>query len=441
MSSYVAAEMVETPWGTGEELRSRRLRPGPGATREAVARSQRERLFGAMVASAATKGYRATTVADLVSLSGVSRSSFYEHFSDKAECLTATLDTLIGAGLDLLRRQLEGPGNPKERGARAMQSLLELIASQPAAARLALVDAYSAGAAGLQPINRAFEDACSLTHGALRMLPGKSGTPEDVARAVIGGLYRIIYVHLYRGEEAELVRHGEDLWSWASGYDPPDNLAGRRRARRPPVHSAFAGLDQHEQIIRGFARAVTRRGFAKLTVPQIAAEAEISNATFYQHFENKDDAFLAALDLSGAQLLAAALPAARRESDWPGALHRALEGICNFMIAEPDFARLRAVEVYAAGPEALAHRDQAWEAIISELVPAKIRDGSGAAPIALGASSGGVYALLYERIRKNQLDGLAELVPMLTYLMLSPFVGRDCATAVATGQRAEATAG
>jgi AcrR family transcriptional regulator len=437
MSSYVAAEMVETPWGTMEELRSRRLRPGPGATRDEVVRNQRERLFGAMISSAATKGYRATTVADLISLAGISRSSFYELFSDKDDCFTVTIRELMDAGLGLLREQLEGPGNPKERGERALRSLLRLIAGQPAAARVALVDAYSAGVAGLEPINQAFEDACCLAHDALRMLPRKEQTPEELSRAIIGGLHRVIYVHLYRGEEVELVEKSAGLWRWVSGYDPPDEQSGRRRPRRPVVHRDFMGRDPHEQIIRSFARAVASRGFAKVTVPQIASEAEISNATFYQHFENKDDAFLAALDLTGAQLLAASLPAARRERHWPAALHRALEGLCGFLVSEPAFAKLRTVEVYTAGPEALAHRDQAWEVIVGELIPAEIREGTELDQIAIDASSGGVYALLYEKVRKDEIVKLHELVPMLSYLMLAPLIGRDEAMAVATGRPKE----
>jgi AcrR family transcriptional regulator len=434
MPGYVAADMVETPWGSMEEVRSRRLRPGPGATRSAVEQSQRERLFAAMVASTATKGYPATTVADLISLAGVSRASFYEHFENKADCFRAAVKTLMDAGLGLIHHHLQGPGNPKERGERALRSFLELTARQPAAARMCMVESYSAGTAGLGPINSALEDACEIAHEALRMLPGKDRTPEELSRAVIGGLHRVIYVHLYRDETEELLGHCGELWRWASGYEPPRDLCQRRRRRRlGGHHPQVAGRDEHERILRGFARAAGARGFSALTVPQIAAETGISNVTFYQHFENKDDAMLAALDLSGAQLLAATLPAARRAKDWPEAVHRALEGLCGFLISEPAFARLRAVEVYAAGPEALAHRDRAWETIVEELVPAALRNGSEPGRIALDASSGAIYALLYEKVRREELERVPELTPLLTYLVLAPLLGADEATAVANG--------
>ena len=63
--------------------------------REEAERNQRERLFAAMVASVAEKGYEATTVADLVELSGVSRSAFYRTSSDKEECFLAACEALV----------------------------------------------------------------------------------------------------------------------------------------------------------------------------------------------------------------------------------------------------------------------------------------------------------------------------------------------------------
>jgi AcrR family transcriptional regulator len=433
MADFGAAAMVDTPWGRAEDLQARRLHPGPGGRPEDVTANQRERLFAAMVACNATKGYPDTTVADLLKLAGVSRATFYVHFGDKSSCFRAAVETLLAAGIRRIEQSLTSPGNPRERGERALQSFLDLIASQPAAARMCLVDAYSAGPPGSEPIDNAVELACEVMHEALRMLPGYGRTPPDLARAVIGGLHHVIYVHLERGEAEALTERTAELWHWASGFSPPEGLPAERQRRRPPtLRSPPSPRDMHERILLGFTRAVVARGFPTLTIPPLAAETGISNATFYQHFENKNDALFAALDLSGAQLKAAVLPAATRESHWPQAVRRAVEALCAFLASEPDYARLQAVEVYSAGPEALAHRDRAWEEIIEELVPAgPIVERTEAAVLALHASSGGVYALIYERVRRGELESLLGLPPLLTYLMLSPLIGPDEAVAVA----------
>src|ERR1700750_2130323 len=49
----------------------------------------RARLIAAMLASVADKGYRDTTVADVVRLARTSRRNFYEHFADRDACFLA----------------------------------------------------------------------------------------------------------------------------------------------------------------------------------------------------------------------------------------------------------------------------------------------------------------------------------------------------------------
>jgi AcrR family transcriptional regulator len=90
-----APGMVDTPWGPSELLRDRRLRPGPGTPPEDVARNQRGRLFGAMVASVAQRGYAATRLSDLAELSGVSLNSFYGLFADKEACFAAASEEIL----------------------------------------------------------------------------------------------------------------------------------------------------------------------------------------------------------------------------------------------------------------------------------------------------------------------------------------------------------
>src|ERR1700744_2880288 len=95
----LASAMVDTPWGSSERLRERQLKPGPGRSREAVEANQRERLFGAMVACVAQRGYAATRLDDLVELSGVSTASFYRLFDSKDACFLAASEELLSAAL------------------------------------------------------------------------------------------------------------------------------------------------------------------------------------------------------------------------------------------------------------------------------------------------------------------------------------------------------
>src|SRR5215475_10944294 len=69
-ASIASRGMVVTPWGDSDSLRDRKLQPVRGAPVDEVRQNQRERLFAAMVACVAERGFAATTVEGLVELSG-----------------------------------------------------------------------------------------------------------------------------------------------------------------------------------------------------------------------------------------------------------------------------------------------------------------------------------------------------------------------------------
>ena len=129
----ITARDVVTPWGAAAKLRDRQLPPGRGNSRDATARNQRERLFGAMVATVAAKGYADTSVADLVELAGVSRSSFYQQFESKQACFIATYDAIVADVLANSIAAFNRGGSWLERLDAGYSRLLELIAHFPAA--------------------------------------------------------------------------------------------------------------------------------------------------------------------------------------------------------------------------------------------------------------------------------------------------------------------
>ena len=61
----------------------------------------RRRLLDGLAASIAERGYRETTVADIVRAAHTSKRTFYEHFPSKEDCfvelLSANNDDLVGA--------------------------------------------------------------------------------------------------------------------------------------------------------------------------------------------------------------------------------------------------------------------------------------------------------------------------------------------------------
>jgi AcrR family transcriptional regulator len=437
MAGYGPPGNVRTPWGNADELRKRMLRPGPGMAREEVVKNQRERLFGAMVAAVASKGYEETTVADVLELSGVSRSAFYEHFRDKEECFLATFDGISEQAMDLLRHELErsdGDGSWEGRARRALARTLETIVNEQAAARLCFDGIYTAGEPGRKALERVLAEFEAVVGETVAKVHGEA-LPEEMVRGLVGGAQAVIQVHLRRNEDDALPELGDDLLAWALSYRAPPvklRLAGRRPRPTNGHAPPFVAYSQAERIIRALAACAKERGYPAVTIAEIAARASISQATFYSHFADKDDALLAALDSAAAQMLGVVMPASRRAPDWANSVRASIGALCAFGAAEPDLACLAAVESYAAGPVILDERDRTLETIRSLLEPGR-EVAPATKPLVVDAVIGAVWGLVYDKICKDGPRSLPEIAPLASYMALAPFLGAERAAEVANG--------
>ncbi|HEV2858588.1 MAG TPA: TetR/AcrR family transcriptional regulator [Solirubrobacterales bacterium] len=426
--------MVRTPWGDAASLRERKLRPGRGTPREEAERNQRERLFAAMVATVAEKGYEATTVADLVELSGVSRSAFYRHFEDKQACFLAAVEAMVEPTLKRLGADESAPPG-MERARKAFETLIETIVAQPGAAKMCVVEVYGAGPEGAALVDRTMDSSTELAAALLEQVPERQGMPRELVRSIVGGIQKVIHKRLYRGQEEELLDLVPQLWDWIFCYPvPPGPLKATRRrsVKAVPFEERQKLANPPERILRALAAVVADKGYPDTTVAEVVERASTSQRTFYEHFKNKEDAIVAALDSGSAHMLAAALPAFRRAPDWKHAVHDTIEAMFRWGAEEPEYARMGGVEMYAAGKRALDQREVVTEGMEGLLAPGyELKPDTP--PIAAEAVGGALYSLLYDHVNKKGPETLPDLVPTLVYVTLAPFLEAEDAYEVAIG--------
>jgi AcrR family transcriptional regulator len=440
MAHKVLGGMVATPWGESGALRERRLRPGPGVPREEVVANQRERLFGAMVASVAERGYTATTVNDLVEISGVSSRTFYDLFHDKKACFLATLEAMIQAAIAYAGQSVGEPGGDPAPGGIALpetptveggsweqrarlgfDAFAAMVAAQPAAARLAFIESHSAGPEAVALIENAVAGFEWLARKTLEQSPERAGMPAEMISAHVGAQQEITRARLRRG-----------LWDLLLSYRPPPEplrLAGRVPKFGPETIDAH---DHAERALRAFAVVVAEEGYVETTVESVLKRAQMSATTFYANFDGKEDAMLAAIDSACSQILAAVLPAFRRAPDWPTGVRAGYGALCNFLASRPALARLIAVEIYAAGPTAMERRSETLKPL-EDLIGEGFEREPAAPRLAAEAVAGAIFTLTYKRLRDSGPSSLPNLAPLLTYITLAPFVGPEEACRVANG--------
>ena len=201
----------------------------------------------------------------------------------------------------------------------------------------------------------------------------------------------------------------------------------RRRSRRLPsgrhgLRRSFVAANQRERILSAVARAAAELGYTEMSVEAIIARAGVSRRTFYEQFKNKEDAFLAAYDAVLHQLVRHVQRAYLRETTARTRLRAGIEAFLQFLAGEPEFARMFIVEALAAGPRAIARRNDALrmfaeiiEDNIHELLPRCRRPALAAETIV-----GGIHEVAFNRIladRTEELPGLADDL-LATILML-----------------------
>jgi AcrR family transcriptional regulator len=187
-----------------QDLRKWRLPRGRhGLPRELVARSQRERLLAAVVRVTAAKGYDSTSVADILEEAGVGRESFYELFQDKRDCMLAARALLVENLVETILVPYGSSASWPERVRDTLGAGLEWFASDPAAARVVMIEVAAVGPASRELFQADFRLFTRLVDEGLEEGAPAPPLPQASSLAVGTALARV-YEEVVRGRAAEL---------------------------------------------------------------------------------------------------------------------------------------------------------------------------------------------------------------------------------------------
>lgn len=414
---------------------------------EQVAAHQKARLQGAMVEAVARHGFAGTTLRELVTLAGVSKTTFYEHFESKQDCFLSTFEEIARQTRERVGEAYREPADFREKLEAGLSTFMAMAAEQPAAASLATVESLTLGVAGVEHWWSASEDFELMVQQSFDHAPGQREVSPLTVRAIVGGIRGVTYRRLRAGAQAELPGLVGQLVDWAVLFQQPDSEIVRRArgaAERPPRTPNGSGeddeqrapwseppdsrlsrrtLSQRERIIRGAARVVVEKGYEALSIPAISGAAGVSNQTFYEYFPGKREAFIAAFEALAEEALAAGARAFAAEDDRPEAVGAGLRGLFEHIAANEVFAQIAFFEIPTAGPAALDKADGVLNAITAFLMPG-VEPGELPAELPepiLAAISTGTWAVLQHEIVHGRLAAVPELAPEIARLALQSF--------------------
>jgi AcrR family transcriptional regulator len=188
-------------------------------TRETVLASQRGRLLDAMAQAVAEHGYGSTTIAHVVSRAGVSRKTFYDHFSDKSDCFLAMYDTGIVFVLGRVAETLEGQDDPHTRLVLGLQAFLSVLSAEPAFCRAIIIEVHAAGPEALarrRAVLKVFADRYLEINRQARENGSKvAPLTEDTALGVVGAILELVSTRVEVGRTAKLPELADELTAFA----------------------------------------------------------------------------------------------------------------------------------------------------------------------------------------------------------------------------------
>lgn len=405
---------------------------------EEVVRNQRTRMHGAMIEAVAANGYERTSVKQVVGLAGVSRRSFYEQFANKQECFLATYDVIAARGAGRVSAAYRAAGGDVQtRMHAAFGELTQAISEHRKSANLVIVEAPKVGAPALLRLRRASATFEQMLAGALEHGSPSSPLPGPVIRGIAGGLHAAMSQCVREGSAETAPQLADEMFRWTLLFQTPaakrlaERLAERARralaqGRKAPAvdpHASLARGDERERLLEHALHLSVVEGYRELSAPQIADAADIPVDAFFELFADKEECFLAALDMLGEQLMALTSDPDLRSAEWPYAVRRTIGELLGYLADRPIYAQTIAEGAFAAGPVAIERNLALALGIATRLTEGAPEQARSA--LAVQGVAGALSHTVRCHVASGQIQLLSVLSDYLTYIVLTPFIGSE----------------
>ncbi len=195
------------------------------------------------------------------------------------------------------------------------------------------------------------------------------------------------------------------------------NLVPRILPRgRHKLDPELVAASQRQRLLEAIVELVAEKGYAEVTIGEIVSRAGTAKRTFYDHFADKQQCFLAALDgitdalvASSTRLFGSASGSVRERCEY------AIRGYLELLVSMPSTAKVFYLEAVAAGPEVVTRNHD----VLLKFARGIVANSKGAAAAgegweltelhALGVV-GAIHHIVYGQILRNGPDSLIDVI-------------------------------
>jgi AcrR family transcriptional regulator len=232
-----------------------RLRPNGLPRGGQVTQIQRNRMLAAAVDTVENFGYENMTVAKVIGRARVSRKTFYDVFADREDCFLAVFERTINQARPIAQGAYELESNWRDGIRAALGSLLIVMDTEPAVARLCIVESLSAGERVLNSRIELLNELAEIIDRGRAATTASREPPEITAEGVVGAISTVLHVRLIKPSKEPLTDLLGPLMSMivlpylgSKAADeellrPPIVAADRSEGRVAPYEDPLEGLN------------------------------------------------------------------------------------------------------------------------------------------------------------------------------------------------------
>jgi AcrR family transcriptional regulator len=216
--------------------------------------------------------------------------------------------------------------------------------------------------------------------------------------------------------------------------EPPQDLHLWKLPRgRHGLPRELVDQSQRERLLAAVVRVSAAKGYQASSVADVLKKAGVGRETFYRHFKDKEDCFVAANDALVESLEGRVGEAYEQPGEWPRRVHDGLAAMLGWFAANPEVARVMMIEMGTVGPIAGARFRDTFHRFTALLDDGRhLVDGAPDLPNLAGIAGGAVFARIYEEVTLGNTANLPDLLPQLTFELLLPYLGEDVAAKVSS---------
>jgi AcrR family transcriptional regulator len=410
----------------------KKLKPGPGLSRDAVAMDQKLRLRIALSAIAAESGYDAITVRSLIRRASVSTSTFYNHYDSVEDCLASVVGVTIQVLVGDIRDGQRVGADPPDGLRTGIRNLMERLAREPEMVRAVFIEAYAAGPRVRAEIQSGWRTFETVLVEIFRLAPRPVAGTTHLAAGLVAGIVGTVRKTARTDKAEELPGLTDELTDWMLSVAheevvtffrvrsrPPDRRVGGRLRVRDAIQASRGSVaDASRRAIVTTTRLAAVNGLTGLTDAKIRQDAGLSRGEFERHFGGVEHCFLDAIEAVAVTAADVAESLARPGGSWEHWIYETITNLCSLAAGDRDLSRLVLSDVTVPGCSGLLRRDKLIDEA-SARVRAQAPPDRRPSEVVTAASIGAVWRIAETEIVAHRTSQLPKIAPVFVYMILS----------------------